>query len=154
MKIATVWVGKGRVAWADEAAHEYSRRLPRHLDYKEIQVKPVPFKGDEEAVKRAEADRILEKIGDGDRLIVLDERGKALSSHQFSHLIDEAAHQGTRRLVFAIGGPYGHGPAVRDQAWKTVRLSTMVLNHSLARVVLCEQLYRASTLLWGGSYHH
>lgn len=154
MKISTIWVGKGRVGWADEAAHEYSRRLPRHLDYTEIHVKPVPFKGDEKAVKRAEAERILAKIGDGDRLIALDERGKALDSHQFAQLIDEAAQQGTRRIVFAIGGPYGHGVAVREKAWKTVRLSTMVLNHSLARVVLCEQLYRSSTLLWGGSYHH
>ena len=59
MKIATIWVGKGRVGWADEAAHEYSRRLPRHLNYTEIQVKPVPFKGDEDAVKRQEAERIL-----------------------------------------------------------------------------------------------
>jgi 23S rRNA (pseudouridine1915-N3)-methyltransferase len=154
VKIATVWVGKGRVGWADEASHEYSRRLPRHLDYTEIQVKPVPFKGDESAVKRDEADRIMAKIGDGDRLIALDERGKALDSHQFAQMIDEAAQQGTRRIVFAIGGPYGHGTAVRDKAWRTVRLSTMVLNHSLARVVLSEQLYRASTLLWGGSYHH
>ena len=43
---------------------------------------------------------------------------------------------------------------MRTQAWKTIRLSDLVLNHALARVVIVEQLYRASTLLWGGSYHH
>ena len=154
MKLATIWVGKGRVDWADDAAHEYARRLPRHLDYREIQLKPAPFKGNEASVKDLEAGKILSKLADGDRLVVLDERGESLSSHSFARMIEDASHQGTRRIVFAIGGPYGHGQAVRDRAWKTVRLSSMVLNHSLARVVLCEQLYRASTLIWGGSYHH
>jgi 23S rRNA (pseudouridine1915-N3)-methyltransferase len=154
VKIASIWVGKGRVSWADDGTREYTRRLPRHLGFEEIQLKPTPFKGDVDAVKRAEAERILAKIGDGDRLVALDERGEDLDSHGFAALIDQAAKMGTKRLVFAIGGPYGHGAAVRDQAWRTLRLSKMVLNHSLARVVLGEQLYRASTLLWGGQYHH
>ena len=154
MKIASIWVGKGRVKWADDATHEYTRRLPRHLGFKEVALKPTPFKGDIEAVRHAEADRILSKLSDGDRLVALDERGIEVTSEGFAALIDEATRMGTKRLVFAIGGPYGHGPAVRDRSWKTLRLSKMVLNHSLARVVLGEQLYRASTLLWGGQYHH
>ena len=154
MKLATIWVGKGRVGWADKAAHEYSRRLPRHLNYTELQLKPEPFKGNETSVKNLEAAKILSKLGDGDRLVVLDERGESLTSQTFAQMIEGASHQGARRIVFAIGGPYGHGQAVRDKSWRTVRLSSMVLNHSLARVVLCEQLYRASTLIWGGSYHH
>jgi 23S rRNA (pseudouridine1915-N3)-methyltransferase len=154
VKVASIWVGKGRVKWADDGAHEYTRRLPRHLGFQEISLKPSPFKGDVDAVKNAEADRILAKLSDSDRLIALDERGIDLDSHGFADLIDQAAKLGTKRLVFAIGGPYGHGPAVRDRAWKTLRLSKMVLNHSLARVVLGEQLYRASTILWGGQYHH
>ena len=76
-----------------------------------------------------------------------------LDSLAFAKLIDEAEQLGTQRLVFAIGGPFGHGAAVRTQAWKTVRLSHMVLNHSIARLVLGEQLYRASTILLGGQYH-
>ena len=154
MKVASVWVGKGRVQWADAAHHEYARRLPKHLGFREITLKPTPFHGDIEAVRNDEAARILAKLGDGDRLIALDERGIALDSHGFAGLIDSAAKAGTKRPVFASGGPYGHGPAVRDRAWKTLQLSSLVLNHSLARVVLSEQLYRASTLLWGGQYHH
>lgn len=154
MKVATVWVGKGRVNWANDGTHEYTRRLPHHLGFKEVQIKPVPFKGDEGAVKDAEAVKILAQIKSGDRLIALDERGLDVDSHAFAKLIDEAAKLGTHRLVFAIGGPFGHGPAVRTQAWKTVRLSHMVVNHSIARLMLGEQLYRASTLLWGGQYHH
>jgi 23S rRNA (pseudouridine1915-N3)-methyltransferase len=154
VKVATVWVGKGRVKWADAGSTEYTRRLPHHLGYKEIQLKPVPFQGNEAAVKEAEAKKILDQIKGGDRLIALDERGMDLTSHGFAKLIDEAAQMGTRRLVFAIGGPFGHGPEVRNQSWKTLRLSHMVLNHSMARMLLSEQLYRASTILWGGQYHH
>ena len=152
MKVASVWVGKGRVQWADAAHHEYAG--DPQIRFREITLKPTPFHGDIEAVRNDEAARILAKLGDGDRLIALDERGIALDSHGFAGLIDSAAKAGTKRLVFAIGGPYGHGPAVRDRAWKTLQLSSLVLNHSLARVVLSEQLYRASTLLWGGQYHH
>ena len=154
MKLTTIWVGKGRIQWADDAVHEYARRLPRHLGYTELQIKPVPYTGDAHEAKQQEAKKILSKVGDGDHLVVLDERGDALTSHEFANLIEGVSHQGARKIVFAIGGPYGHGKAVQDAAWKTVRLSRMVLNHSLARIILTEQLYRASTLIWGGSYHH
>jgi 23S rRNA (pseudouridine1915-N3)-methyltransferase len=147
-------VGKGRVKWAEKACEEYTRRLPRHLGFSEKRLAPVVFRGDENAVRVAEAELILGQLGQGDRLVCLDERGADLDSHGFAALIEAAAKQGAKRMVFAIGGPYGHGPKVRQEAWKTVRLSTMVLNHAIARVVLAEQLYRASTLLWGGSYHH
>jgi 23S rRNA (pseudouridine1915-N3)-methyltransferase len=67
-------------------------------------------------------------------------------------MVDAGRRHGT--VVFAIGGPYGHGEAVRARAWRTVRLSDLVLNHEVARVVLYEQLYRALTLLEGVPYHH
>ena len=154
MKLATIWVGKGRVQWAEAGSAEYTRRLPAHLGYRDIQLKPEAYRGDKVAVRDAEAQSILASIKSGDRLIALDERGVDLTSEAFASLIDSAAQLGTKRLVFAIGGPYGHGAAVRTEAWKTVRLSKMVLNHSMARMLLSEQLYRASTLLWGGQYHH
>jgi 23S rRNA (pseudouridine1915-N3)-methyltransferase len=84
----------------------------------------------------------------------LDERGKTATTEELRDWFEEAARLGSRRLVFAIGGPYGHDPALRTQAWKQLALSRMVLNHELARVVLVEQIYRVSTLLWGGAYHH
>ena len=77
-----------------------------------------------------------------------------ISTEALAELTRASARASTRRLVFAIGGPYGHGPEVRQRAYKVISLSGMVLNHELARLVLVEQLYRVSTLLWGGSYHH
>ena len=153
MKAVLLRVGRGRTSWADDGVHEYARRLTR-LKLEERLIKPVQFRGDVEAVRAQEAERILKHIRTGDRLIALDERGALLSTEDLSGLVGRCARDSTRRIVFAIGGPYGHGPLVRERAYRVVALSGMVLNHELARVVLVEQLYRVSTLLWGGSYHH
>jgi 23S rRNA (pseudouridine1915-N3)-methyltransferase len=154
VKLRLLWVGRGKDKWSQTACTHYVDRLPRHLSFSDKRINPVDFAGDVAAVRRREAEKILGELKDGDTLVALDERGQALSSENFAALIDSATKQGTKRLVFAIGGPYGHGPEVRKRAWKTIRLSDMVLNHAIARVVLTEQLYRASTILWGGSYHH
>lgn len=154
MKVTLHRVGKGRTPWADAAVEDYRRRLARSLDFSEQLDRPEPFKGDVERVKTAEGARLLAGLREGDRLIPLDERGEQVTTELFSTWIDEAARGSARRMVFAIGGPYGHPPEVRRAAWKVLGLSRMVLNHELARVLLVEQLYRAGTLLWGGAYHH
>ena len=154
MKVALVRLGRARTPWADQAVADFSRRLPRSLPFVEETLDPEPFRGDVEAVRAAEASRLLAHLRDGDRLITLDERGELPSSEGFADWIQEAARLSTRRLVFAIGGPYGHGEAARTASWRRLALGRMVLNHEIARVVIVEQLYRASTLLWGGAYHH
>lgn len=147
-----VWVvGRPRSGWANEAVEDYTRRIRRYGGVEERFVRPERFRGDPEAVRQAEADRLLGAIGRA-RLVALDERGKALDSLAFAGLVDEGRQSGA--LAFAIGGPYGHGEALRQAAWRTVRLSELVLNHEVARVVLYEQLYRALTLLEGAPYHH
>ena len=124
------------------------------MKLEERRLRPEPFRGDVTAVRAAEGRRILGALKAGDRLVALDERGATQSTEALSQWVDGATRTGVKRLVFAIGGPYGHSPEVREQAWKTLSLSGMVLNHEIARLVLVEQLYRVSTLLWGGKYHH
>jgi 23S rRNA (pseudouridine1915-N3)-methyltransferase len=154
LKLVVARVGKGRTNWADEACADWQKRLARRLPIEELLVEPEPFRGDVDAVRQAEAARLLDRVRPSDRLIAVDERGEAPTSEGFAAWIEGAAAAGTGRVVFALGGPYGHGPLVRERAWKVLALSSMVLNHELARAVLFEQLYRASTLIWGGSYHH
>lgn len=154
MRVLLLRVGKGRTRWADQAVADYLKRLPRQLQVDEKVLRPAPFQGDVGRVRNDEGGRLLAQLKDGDRLVALDERGNCVSTEAFTAWFDDAAKMSTRRLVFAIGGPYGHDPRVRDKAWRVLALSPMVVNHELARVVLVEQLYRASTLLWGGAYHH
>lgn len=145
-------VGKSRASWAQEAVNDYTKRLKRHGSVEEIAVKAETFRGDIDAVRAQECQRLLKRLRPKDRLVVLDERGEGLVTSKFTKLVDQGRQSGT--LVFVIGGAYGHDPALRERAWRVIKLSDMVLNHELARVVLYEQLYRAMTQIAGVPYHH
>jgi len=145
-------VGRPKAAWAQAAVDDWTRRMARYGGVAERALKAEPFRGEVEAVRRAEGARIVEASGARASLVALDERGERLSTDGFTKLVDAGRQRGP--LVFAIGGPYGHGEAVRETAWRTVRLSDLVLNHEVARVVLYEQLYRAATRIAGAPYHH
>ncbi len=99
-----------------------------------------------------EAQRLAVKLGDA-RLVVLDERGKNLTSEAFAAMLRRNRDAGTAPLAFAIGGPDGHNPEFRDRAHDVVSLGAMTLPHGLARVVIAEQLYRAATIIAGHPYH-
>ena len=144
-------VGRSKVPWAQGAVDDYGKRLRRHGGVEEKVVKSETFRGDVDAVRAAEGTRLL-RAAKGSRLVVLDERGDRLDSERFAALVDTGRQAGP--LSFALGGAYGHAPEVRAEAWKVVRLSDLVLNHEVARVVLYEQLYRAMTLLTNSPYHH
>lgn len=85
---------------------------------------------------------------------MLDERGTDISSEQFADLLGDAGNKGVSRLLFCVGGPYGHGRKLRERADVSVKLSSMVLNHQIALILLIEQLYRSWTILKGQKYHH
>lgn len=96
---------------------------------------------------------MLKSIAGGDKVIILDERGREATSEDVARLIADAGDNGTP-LTFVVGGPFGHGAAVVERANDSIRLSRMVLNHQVAYVVLIEQLYRAWTIIKGEPYHH
>lgn len=148
MRVRVLRVGRGGSPWVEAGVQEFARRIhPFRIDDQPI--KPEPFRGDVDAVRQAESRRLLQALRAGERLVLLDERGELPTSEEFAAWLGRGED-----LAFAIGGPYGHDPALRDRAWKVLALGRWVTNHELARLVLVEQLYRASTLLWGGSYHH
>ena len=78
---------------------------------------------------------------------------KGLTSTAFADLLKRHRDDGCKELAFLMGGPDGHGPAIAQAAQVRLSLSAMTLPHGLARAVLAEQLYRASTLLSGHPYH-
>ncbi|MSQ50128.1 MAG: 23S rRNA (pseudouridine(1915)-N(3))-methyltransferase RlmH [Betaproteobacteria bacterium] len=121
-------------AWAEAARDEYLKRMPRGYEVQLLQLKP------------AAAGKIREKIPNHTRLVALDERGKDLTTQQFTALLGEPT-------VFVIGGADGLDPLLKKEAALLLRLSALTLPHALAQVLLCEQLYRAATLLTGHPYH-
>ncbi|MCB1151894.1 23S rRNA (pseudouridine(1915)-N(3))-methyltransferase RlmH [bacterium] len=91
---------------------------------------------------------MVERIGTGDLVVALDERGEELTSRGFADLLGSHGS-----LTFLIGGPDGLGVAARGRADRTLRLSAMTLPHELARVVLVEQIYRGLAIRRGHKYH-
>ena len=150
LRLKVVRVGRGRTKWADAAVDDYAKRLKRHGKVEEVLIKPVLFKGDVDAVRRAEAEKIL-KHASG-TVVALDERGRGLDSHAFAEVIQTASLRSA--LTFVIGGAYGLDVSVRKASEHVIKLSDAVLNHEVARVVLFEQVYRSVTLLKGIPYHH
>ena len=153
MKIIIARIAKGRVKWADQASEQYLQRIGQAWKIEEQKFR-LSSKIDLVEKREQESEQILRFLEPSDRLIVLDERGEGVSSEQFAGWLEDAMNNGVKRVVFAIGGPFGHDPLLRKKAWKSLAFSPMVLNHELARVLLAEQLYRASTIIWGGNYHH
>jgi 23S rRNA (pseudouridine1915-N3)-methyltransferase len=105
------------------------------------------------ARKSEEAERLIDKVTGAAHLIALDARGKTMTSEAFAALLGQRRDSGTTDMAFLIGGADGHGEAVLARADLRLSLGAMTLPHGLARVILVEQLYRASTILAGHPYH-
>jgi 23S rRNA (pseudouridine1915-N3)-methyltransferase len=103
--------------------------------------------------KQDEAARLTKAAGDAAVRVVLDERGKMLTSEAFAEWLRARRDSGASSAAFLIGGPDGHGPAILESADLKLSLGPMTLPHGLARVVLVEQLYRAATIIAGHPYH-
>lgn len=106
-----------------------------------------------EARMAEESGKMLDMLGQGARLIVLDERGKSLSSRAFADTLRAYRDDGVRQLLLALGGPDGHGESARARADMLLSFGTMTWPHQLARILVAEQLYRATTILSGHPYH-
>jgi 23S rRNA (pseudouridine1915-N3)-methyltransferase len=118
-------------AWAEDACADYARRMPK--GYEVVRT----------AVRETDLDKVFSRKS---RIVALDERGKDLTTVQFSKLLAE-------ETSFVIGPADGLSEQFRQRASLVLRLSSLTLAHALAQVVLLEQIYRAASLLTGHPYH-
>jgi 23S rRNA (pseudouridine1915-N3)-methyltransferase len=102
--------------------------------------------------KADEASRLLKAAGSS-ALIVLEVTGRALTSEEFAAHLRKLADGGAKSCAILIGGPDGHGPAVLAASSLKLSLGALTLPHGLARVIICEQLYRCATILANHPYH-
>lgn len=154
MKLRIVIVGKDRGDPLCAAADEYLGRLQHYHPVALVEVKEEPARASTpvDRVRQLEAERIQKTLAPGDVLIALDERGKQLTSPELAQKLSSWSLEG-RSVVLVIGGPNGLDPQLLASAKERWSLSKMTLPHRLARLVLCEQLYRAATILRGEPYH-
>lgn len=100
-----------------------------------------------------EAAQLIGLVPERAFLVVLDETGRTMASPDFAKLVGGRLDGGVSDLVFAIGGPDGHGPALRQRADVLLAFGAMTWPHQIVRVLLAEQIYRATTILSGHPYH-
>jgi 23S rRNA (pseudouridine1915-N3)-methyltransferase len=152
VRLRVLSVGKDRSGLFAPAVEEYARRISR---YARTTVEEVPEARRAAGTPRArdeEAASILDRVSDGERVVLLDERGKEMTSPELARRL-AAWLEGARDVTLVVGGSDGHGEAIRERADETLSLSRLTLAHRLARLVLLEQLYRAFTILRGEPYH-
>jgi 23S rRNA (pseudouridine1915-N3)-methyltransferase len=143
MKIKVAWIGKSRESAIQILTDEYLKRLSRYAEVTGLALK------DEAAVLALACG---ERQKERHKLVLLDARGKQLSSEELARFLEREQMQGSP-LLFAIGGADGFSEEARRRAGFVLSLGKMTLPHELARVVVLEQLYRGFTILKNHPYH-
>lgn len=143
MKLKVAWIGKTKEPAIQKLSDEYLGRISRYAEIEGVALK------DEAA--------LLKLCGREARprhtLVLLDSRGKAISSEELAKFVGEYQDRNPQPLLFAVGPADGFSDEARHTASLIVSLGKMTLAHELARVVLLEQLYRAFTIIKRHPYH-
>jgi len=151
VKLKIAWIGKTKEPAIQSLTEEYLKRISRY----------VPVEGtalrDESALLTAVGcvprGGAKKSAGTKSTLVVLDSRGKELSSEEFARFLGDYQDRNPLPLVLAIGPADGFSEEVKAAAQQTLSFGKITLAHELARVVLLEQVYRAFTILKGHPYH-
>ncbi|XP_010519595.1 PREDICTED: putative RNA methyltransferase At5g10620 [Tarenaya hassleriana] len=155
LPIRVITTGKRRSEGVRLLVEEYKSKLKPYCSFEDSMIRSNPRNAQDVMAQVEDEDNSLMKlIGSDDWVVVLDEGGLDIGSEQMAELLGDAGNSGASRISFCIGGAYGHGSKIRKRANVTIKLSSMVLNHQIALVVLMEQLYRSWTILKGQNYHH
>ncbi|MEL6374245.1 MAG: 23S rRNA (pseudouridine(1915)-N(3))-methyltransferase RlmH [Pseudomonadota bacterium] len=158
MRLTLAAVGRLKDGAERSLCERYVERLKasgRQLGIKSVTVRELSEARHATALTRKddEARRLIDAVDDASVVIALDETGRGLTSAQLAETLERWRDGGEAHVAFVLGGPDGHGPALLERASLTLALGPMTFPHGLARIVIAEQLYRASTILAGHPYH-
>jgi 23S rRNA (pseudouridine1915-N3)-methyltransferase len=146
LKISIAWFGKTKEPAIRALTEEYLKRISRYTHLEGMELR------DESALLEMCGRQISGKAGKS-TLVLMDARGKQLSSEELACFIADYQDRNPWPLIFAVGPADGFSEMARRAAQHQISLSRMTLAHELARVVLLEQVYRAFTILKGHPYH-
>ena len=143
MRLHIAWIGRTKSAAIQSLTAEYLKRLSR---FGACQA--------QELASEAALLKLLEKSGRTPPvLVLLDSRGRQLTSEEIANFLEFHQSHATQELLFAVGPADGWSDATRSVARTILSFGKITLPHELARVVLLEQLYRGFTILKGHPYH-
>lgn len=152
MNISIIAIGRKKSEYED-MIHEYIKRIVAPFSCRIELVEPLGLDNPEQC-KIKESEKLASKIKTGDYVVILDETGRSFTTEEFSKWMGMRLQDSHKRIVFVIGGAYGIHENLKSGADLVLQLGSFTLPHELARLVLIEQLYRATNLLGGGKYHH
>ncbi|MFO1409529.1 MAG: 23S rRNA (pseudouridine(1915)-N(3))-methyltransferase RlmH [Steroidobacteraceae bacterium] len=154
MRLRVIAVGTRQPQWVDAAFGDYARRLraPLAVELTELPAARRSATTPAERAMEEEGRRILAALAPREHVVALDEHGTQFSTAELARWLEERRRSG-QDLACIVGGADGLAPAVLARAARRWSLSRLTLPHGLVRVVLIEQLYRATTLLAGHPYH-
>jgi 23S rRNA (pseudouridine1915-N3)-methyltransferase len=144
VKLRIAWIGKTKEPAIQTLTDEYLKRLTRYVD-----VQGTALKDESALIKLCGRDARPVRH----TLLLLDSRGKQLSSEELAAFLGNYPDRNPLPLLFAVGPANGFTTETRQEANLLLSLGKMTLAHELARVVLLDQLYRAFTILKGHPYH-
>lgn len=158
MKISIYAVGRMKAGPEKELADRYVERFSKSgpaigLEFSGLTEAPESRAQTAVERKREEADRLRRHVDAGAALILLDEHGQNVPSEDLARRIAAMRDSGKRSAVIAIGGPDGHDPSLRPVADLVLSFGAQTWPHQMVRIMLAEQLYRATTILSGHPYH-
>ena len=156
MKIHFWSVGKQHEPYVKPGIEIFTKRISHYygVEWKIIPSAKNASSLSDTDLKKAEARIILDLLEPKDILILLDEKGKQLTSEQLAELIQLNANSSIKNLIFLIGGAYGVDEKIIKRANHAWSLSKLVFPHQLVRLILAEQVYRACTITRNEKYHH
>ncbi len=156
MKVEFWVIGKTAFSYLDEGVAIYTKRLPHYLPFSMTVLPDVKNAKNltKAQLKDAEGKLILKALSANDLLVLMDERGKELTSVEFSKFMDQQLMMSHKRIVFLVGGAYGFSKEVYERSNRKLSLSKMTFSHQMVRLIFLEQLYRAMTILRNEPYHH
>lgn len=156
MKIQFWSIGKAHESYVKEGIEIFTKRISNYFPV-QWHIIPMPKNAgmmSEMDLKKKEGETLLSFLQKDDYLVVLDERGKQLSSEGLAGFLQQRANESEKNIVFLIGGTYGVNEAVLERADFKWSLSQLVFPHQMVRLILAEQFYRACTILRNEKYHH
>ena len=155
VKINVVAVGKVKEKYFAEGISEYAKRLGKFCSFNIVEIEEENFSKVDDGAKaiilQKEADRILPHLKG--HVFAMAIEGKAQSSQAFATQLKTLIDNGKGVITFVIGGSYGLDKKIKDRADGLFSFSQMTFPHTLFRLMLCEQIYRAFAINSGSSYH-
>lgn len=158
LSVSVICVGKLKEKYWREACAEYAKRLSAYCKFNIVEVEEAPAPDNPSqaqinAVIESEGKKICDKLDRSTRIIAMCIEGRQMPSEKLAEKIDDLAVNGTSSIAFVIGGSWGLADSIKKRAVIRLSMSEMTFPHQLARVMICEQLYRAFQISSGGKYH-